>query len=373
MSESPLRPFSWFSVLVFTAGITFSGISLAADDLTTAVDAWLADKDEVAIPALAEHAAAGNVDAQLFLEQIRSRPGVPSPFLAGLGAKERNALLKAPGGAFGKSWLQVNEAENGTARALQHASDPKFQAQGIETLLDLGEAGPAVPLLLELFNFGDFPEVMRLSEHENFPKDARTLAWLSALLAPADAGAGRRENLLAELDEELADYDIGALAVLFGSRTLFEPEKAAALGPQFAVADILNAYAYKRGSLADAPTSPEADRVDLLLLEEGMMKPLVGICTKDCPESKTSCLRTLYHGVGGYRGYLSLQSPLERLVPRDAYFTSKRHTAEIKRFAFKLFDARWGAGADAPSGSPVVAEADQCIVSNVLGLVDTAN
>jgi len=366
--------FSWFLAwLLLIGGSIFCSVGFANDDLPQAIEAWLEDNDERAIPALAELAASGNADARLLLAQIDGRPGALSNYLGGLSRKERNILLKAPGGLSGKSWLQAIEAENETARALTQASDAKFSADGIKKLLDLGEAGPAVRPLLELMNFGDVSGVMRLSGHENFPEDARVVAWLSALLASGADVLGRQTDLLAELDEKLADYDIGALSVLFGSRALFDPEEAAALADQFDVADILNSYAYKRGSLKDPRSSPGSERVDRLLSEEEAMKPLVGICAEECPASTKSCLRTLYHGVAGYMGYLALQSPLESLIPRDVYFASKRHTSEIKRYAFKLFNARWGAKARELSGTPIGSEADECIVSSVLEFVGADN
>ena len=102
----------YLMIAVFALGYLFnSGTALAQpvghDDpaFQRAVKAWLDDDDQTALPALATLAAEDNRAAQVLLGRIAIRP--MGPWLAGLERKERNALLRAPGGLSGTSWLKV--------------------------------------------------------------------------------------------------------------------------------------------------------------------------------------------------------------------------------------------------------------------------
>jgi len=73
----------------------------------SALALWLADDDETALPELAALAAEGNRAAQVLLARIDATPWFQGPWLVGLPRKERNTLLRAPGGLSGRSWMQV--------------------------------------------------------------------------------------------------------------------------------------------------------------------------------------------------------------------------------------------------------------------------
>ncbi|MBN9668918.1 hypothetical protein [Roseibium aggregatum] len=352
--------------MLFVSVTIGSEIVLADENLSDAIDAWLADDDERAIPALAELAKSGNVDAQILLGQINRRPGAPSNYLGGFSRKEQNALMKAPGGLSGVPWLSVIETDNQTAVALRNASDPKFRLKGIEALLDLEEGAPTILPIIKQLNDGNYAKTIRLSGHENFPADVRFVAWLAALLVDESEYSAQRTALLTEWDGKLAEYDVGALIVLPGSQSLMTPEEASALASQFAVAKVLRALAYERGDLEPVSSLPGADQADRVLLEDEALKPLAGLCADECPQSGITCVRTLYYGVGGFMGLLALQTPLERLIPSEVYLGSERYKSDIKRKAFMTVNESWGARALKFYGAKIDRQADQCIVNSVL-------
>ncbi|MGB0411252.1 MAG: hypothetical protein ACPGFA_06675 [Pikeienuella sp.] len=136
-----------------------------------AVEAWLDDDDQTALPALAKLAHEDNRAAQVLLGRIATRP--MGSWLAEMGRKERMALLRAPGGLSGTSWLKVAaEAGDPLAQLFLDSVDPRAGAGAVRTLIEAKELAAALvlidivrartgntpqALLLELWRGGRFP------------------------------------------------------------------------------------------------------------------------------------------------------------------------------------------------------------------------
>jgi hypothetical protein len=91
-----------FALILFLTPLATTAQPAGHDDprFQAAVQAWLDDKDQTALPALAALATEGNTVAQILLGRIANRP--MSRWLANMNRKDRNALLRAPGGLSGK-------------------------------------------------------------------------------------------------------------------------------------------------------------------------------------------------------------------------------------------------------------------------------
>ena len=92
-------------VLIGLIGVLGLSAPASAQILNQAVEAWLADDDETALPFLGALANLGDAEAQLFLGQIErvTPPGADSPFVCSLNRRERISLLRAPKGLSGTS------------------------------------------------------------------------------------------------------------------------------------------------------------------------------------------------------------------------------------------------------------------------------
>lgn len=71
-----------------------------------AVAVWLEDDEETAIRKLSEMATRGHAASQILLAIIDKAPELQGPWLSMLPATERHALMRAPGGISGQSWMR---------------------------------------------------------------------------------------------------------------------------------------------------------------------------------------------------------------------------------------------------------------------------
>lgn len=171
-----------------------------------AIDDWLNADEAAAIPALARLAATGNGAARLHLGLIDAIPGFQGPWLANLPRDRRLALLRAPGGVSGQSWLRA--AEDPLARASVALWDGAARADLVLTIAALGEERAAHMAARQLFlrekrGFGaladqpDFPPALLPLAIRDWQREdpARAAAALAALPAghpgrPLTGGAG---------------------------------------------------------------------------------------------------------------------------------------------------------------------------------------
>ncbi len=344
------------------------GLAHAGEVFEEAVEAWLADDDEASLPVLAQLASDGNGDAQLLLGRIADRPGAYSPYMASLDRKKRNALLKAPGGLSGKSWLGVIAGENDIASAHVKAKDVKNGTPGIAELILLGEIGPSVEYMSRQINQGNNQDILQLSRIGSSTNGAQFFEWLAAFNAailgePVASPTAR--NTIEEFDAELARYDLRALTVL----SMFDDYLSAVAKRRFAVArgvadELRTGFNF---DLINDPTKTlSLTAAAVVLMNSEHTKPLVSLCKQECPASVAACVTTLFGAVGGYLGLLSLQTPVEKYIPSQRYFESRRHQADLLRVAYNTLEEK---GWETPPGTldrRLKGKIDQCIADKAL-------
>lgn len=97
---------SLLATLLAGVGVMVAGPVLAQEQpLDAAIEAWLADDDAAALPALSRAAKAGDPEAMALLSRTEAvtPPGGETPFYRGLGRHERAELLRGPEGLSGTS------------------------------------------------------------------------------------------------------------------------------------------------------------------------------------------------------------------------------------------------------------------------------
>ncbi len=110
--------------LVCLCWLLLPGVPRAADvageddpRFQAALELWLADDDQAALPALAALAGEGNRAAQVLLALADAITPLQGPWLAGLPRAERIALMRQPGGLSGRSWMEAAAADTPLAAA----------------------------------------------------------------------------------------------------------------------------------------------------------------------------------------------------------------------------------------------------------------
>ncbi len=196
--------------LLWAAGLARAEVAgSAAPGFVAAREAWLADDDAAALPALSALAGEGNRAAQVLLGLIDLMPQTHGPWLAARPRDARIALLRAPGGISGRSWLgeaaaevplarlwiERLEAGTGFATAREFAALEAWLAadplaaplrQFCAATCPDGEAGPCARAVLEL-----------VGGHEGLAAHGSPAAALIAEDAFADSPRGRAAILRA--------------------------------------------------------------------------------------------------------------------------------------------------------------------------------
>lgn len=106
--------------------------------LADAIATWLDDDEATALAELSRLAAGGNAAAQMLLGLIDKTPPLQGPWLARLPRAERLALMRAPGGMSGTSWMQAAAAAEPSAGLWLQLWDVRAPAQ---LALDFAAAG----------------------------------------------------------------------------------------------------------------------------------------------------------------------------------------------------------------------------------------
>lgn len=249
--------------------------------------AWLADDEASGLRGLAELAAGGNTAARLLLGVIDKSPALQGPWLAQLDRAERVALMRAPGGMSGRSWLRY-AADHPLGAALLARFHADTGPEVGAALAALGEGRAAREALMAL----------AMREHSSLRSDWHD--WMDPELAfvvwpRADAA------LRARLD--------------------------AALPPD-----------HPQRALMGGTASPEA--WDRWLAEAPAAAALRALCDAECPESTATCRRALMAALGGHAAALMLGSPVEALIPMAAFVASPRGQASVLRRVLLRTDAR---------------------------------
>lgn len=263
----------------------------------TALALWLSDDDETALPALAALASGGNRAAQVLLAQIDGTVTLQGPWLAGLDRTERNALLRAPGGLSGRSWLQAAAGDTPLARLWLVAQTPDATTQTALALAGTGEHRSARSALMSLFR-REAVGFAAIADEPDYPPQMRYLVWREWAGDPA-----ARPRIEAEI---------------------------AALPPGDP----------QRARLDGRPVDPGA--FDDWLASDPLAAPVREPCAALCPTSVRSCTRAGFEllssysdGVAvfasGHGGLLLSGSPTETIIPAEVWNASPRARAALLR------------------------------------------
>lgn len=265
-----------------------------APEFLSARDAWLADDEAAALPALAQLAGAGNTAAQMLLALIDKSPALQGPWLSGQSRQVRMALMRAPGGLSGVSWMRL-AAETDPRAALWvsmwHVDAP------VSIILDFARAGElraAREAIVTLSSrgrtgFGD------IGVDPDFPAAPRRPVWSEWAEDP---------DLAADRAAEIAALHPG------------DPQRAG-LGE-----------ALSPGALDDwLADAPEAHG-------------LRALCASICPDAEVTCRAVGYGAFLSHDSFLSFGSPIAALVPPEAFAESPRGQAALLRHALLTVDAR---------------------------------
>ena len=283
-------------LLMLGTGTTPAAELRGQDDprFRAALELWLADDEETALPELAALAADGNRAAQVLLARIDVTTLIQGPWLVGLPRKERNALLRAPGGLSGRSWMQAAAEDTPLAQLWLVQLTPDATP---ETALAFAAMGEHRAARLTLWTRRDYHGFAAMADDPNYPPDMRYLIWREWVDDPATRA--RAEAEIATLhpgDPQLAHFD---------SR----PIDDGAFDDWLAIAPIA--------------------------------APLRGTCAAACPDAVGSCARagfallSSFSGaavfISGHNGLLGLGPPSETLIAPELWNASPRGRAALLR------------------------------------------
>jgi hypothetical protein len=319
-----MRTFLALALLLLTLapGLAAAAELRGQDDprFRAAIALWLDDDDETALPEVAALAAQGNRAAQVLLAQIDITPWFQGPWLVGLPREERNALLRAPGGLSGRSWMQVAAEDTPLARLwlIQHL--PNTTAETALAFAAMGESAAARQTLFALSR-RDYHGFAAKADDPNYPPDMRYLIWREWTEDPATRTRAEAEiTAIHPGDPQLTHFD---------SRPI-DP-------------GVFNDW------LADA----------------ALVAPRRALCEAACPDSVRSCTRATYQlsvgtavFISGHDGLLLAGSPSDSLIAPEVWDASPRGRAAILRHP----DSR-SAGAEATLAT--VAAEDACFAAVV--------
>ena len=297
-------------------------------DINVAVEAWLNDDDETAIPMLSKLANSGDESAMLLLGQIARRPGELSPFLHSLGRKKRASLWRAKKGLFGETWLKRVKANKKLADALLSIDDADNRSAGVLNLIELHEYGQAIRSLKRVVEFPEYKLFLPAIEGIKFTPQTSFIEWVANTFIGGPSYLKRNslhEILLvvegvrrSKAGELRGFWQLANFSMPWMDLSEYEEE-------------IELAHAVLKGNGIDAMGDNAA------ILRRGMpeLEPIRRVCAEVCSGEVDACARTAYQLLGGFYGFLDLQSPLEKTISTNDYISSPRYKADI----FRLMDS----------------------------------
>lgn len=261
---------------------------------TAALEAWLADDEESALPAMAGLAQNGNAAAQLLLALIDKTPALQGPWLAQQPRAVRLELMRAPGGFSGQSWAHAAAEATPLARLWLRRWQVDAMPELVLEFAHAGENRAARETLLALAA-RERRGFTALADDPGFPPELRALVWREW----QDAG----DNM-----ERIAT-----------ERAATHPGD-----PQFRLAG----------------QSPDAAALADWLLQATAAAPLVALCDNACPQSTRECTLALYLLLGGHHALLTSGTPSETLIDNARFNASPRGQAALLRRVLLNADAR---------------------------------
>lgn len=275
--------------LLLTASQTGADPLSGQDDprFQAALALWLEDDEPTALPELAALAAEGNRAAQVLIARIDVTPQIRGPWLVTRPKAERNALMRAPGGLSGRSWM-IAAAENEPLAQLWRERDDPLATDG-DTAMAFAALGEmrASRDALQTLAARQYRGFAALADDPRYPPELRFLIWREW----ADDPAGR-----ARIDAEIAALPPG--------------------DPQIQRFD-------------SRPVAP-AD-LDAWLATAPIAAPLRSFCAATCPETPDSCARAMLRAVDDPMGLAIRGTPSETLIPPEVWNASARGRASLLR------------------------------------------
>lgn len=319
-------------------------VAEAAEGLEPAIEAWLADDDETALPLLAERAKAGDRDARILLARIESEtpPGGASAFYTGLGRRDRIGLLRAPGGLSGRSWLQTLE-DDPLAEAFLAAKLPDATTEVAETLIANGADAAGSFLIWEILNRGRWDLIGTLPQQGPMAETLDYLAWIRGYLIENRRLNSEDWTLFFRSEPEgraLGVMAVAKLSNLLGRGQRFTPF-------------LLDVAAGLRANIV-----PLAERNQLTVFgnrlrqdaeRDPVLQPLAAICAAHCSGAMPACMVQAMTAVGGYEGLYVQRTPYAAAIPVARYAGSERARATLmRRIAAFSETTAYGTAVDLP-------------------------
>ncbi|MGG7645672.1 hypothetical protein ACQ5SP_12765 [Rhodovulum sp. YNF3179] len=279
-----------FVISVFLAALLLAAPPARAADpvpgqddagFVSAVETWLEGDEAAALPVLADLAAEGNTAAQMLLALVDKMPELQGPWLSDRSRDERVALLRAPGGMSGKSWMRAAAAEAPLARLWVQLWSPDAPASLALGFARAGEARAAREALVfaAARQAGGFDAI---ADDPDYPAGMRYLVW-------KDWRAAGQGDRVADDAARLSPGD-----------------------PQRVVAGLdWDAGAWPDGHVLAAP--------------------LEALCAGICPDAAADCARAGLARLGGYEVLAQLGTPAAVLIPRARFLDSAKGRETVLR------------------------------------------
>ncbi|MEL6583231.1 MAG: hypothetical protein AAFQ36_05320 [Pseudomonadota bacterium] len=320
-----------FLISLFAAVSLIFASTAQAQMLDDAVKAWLADDDETALPLLAALANLGDRDAQFVLGQIErvTPPGADSAFVRGLDRRARISLLRAPKGLSGTSWTVMRQRDGDElAAALMISRLPDAGIDTAQFLYGQGEREAGERLAFEIFDRGNFGEILNLAPDDPLIEGLDFVAWMRTYF-----GNPPGPNAWTWLDETPAPgRSSGLMMVNFVAPVLAPHLKP---GP-----DLRNFILAMRGTPDQLFENGQLASAASVLKEQMEVDPVLAsvnaFCDQKCPATKGFCALEIITRVGGYDRLTFLDTPFEGVISQAEFQTSPRAVGSLTRWMIAL-------------------------------------
>ncbi|MEM7546360.1 MAG: hypothetical protein AAF367_12550 [Pseudomonadota bacterium] len=313
-------------------GLSFTRPASAESHITpemgAAIEAWLADDDATALPALGAMAAAGDRSVQLLLSQIeRHTPaGGETSWVSALDDDARMSLFRTPGDPAADPWvMQLAAKGDPLAQALKASRQPDATIETAQALFAAGEVEQAKRLTWNILAGGRFDAILNLPPEEPLNEALDYVKWMQGWFLGGALSPEQRKWVLVSPKEGRM---LGMVLV-----NMLAPVMNPALAPREPVARVTRAL---QGSAQDlVEEGPQGIGFVAKLLERQArtdpdLKALGNMCTRLCADEVGTCLLGSVLLLGGYERVMEQDSPYEGLIPQADYVASLRaqNTAE---------------------------------------------
>lgn len=244
-------------------------------EFQAAFQLWLADNEEIALPALAHLARAGNEAARIVIGAVDKTAPLQGPWMALQTKARRIELLRDSGGLSGISWLR--KVDQPAVVLWLKLLDSKAGIEDALSLADMGEAR-LVRLGLIALEARQATGYAAFGEDPRFPQSMRYLIWR----------------------EWQKDGDAGAVDKVIARLAPGDPQRA-----------LLNQSVAK-------------SEFQGFLLGSDLALPMKALCQAECPASAGACMEAGFHAIGGYRRYATQGSPLAALISEADFAATPR-------------------------------------------------